>query len=468
MSAAESPQDHRNLLATVSSAQECESRCISKTLDFARAQLGLDPTNPATPWVNDVASLFSELNSELEKDGTGRRLLKTPLGDLLRDIDNRPTEPAVLPATSGHLCIILGAIDNDGEVLYQVIHGDSQVALVSEKDLRDAGIVEAWKLGTPSETIPIRFGVGVLRLNTICHNFGEIKPNEVLSYDFVFENTSREMVAISKPTTSCGCTTTSQIEPVELRPGDSHKVTVRVASANTTSLMQNVLVGLSVPKSKEHRRLLLSLYGNQRIQKSITPTSLDFGVVAAGKPYSRELSLSEVATDRFTLNAIEVGDLPMTYAVTETRDKHGYRTYHIECVLTTEAADTKVRDKQNASIRLRTDSRFEPELLIPITFQLAPAFELRPSLIAFGAVRTGESVQCPISLTSVQDRLPLRFEIESVPDGLSVQERNSHEFIAELTMHDIGRWKGSIKGKVWVGDEEEAFEIPCVAFGKAQ
>jgi uncharacterized cupredoxin-like copper-binding protein len=55
------------------------------------------------------------------------------------------------------------------------------------------------------------------------HDFGKIKQNDVVTYDFVFKNTGMQELQIRKTKASCGCTA-SEPEKKTLKPGETSKI----------------------------------------------------------------------------------------------------------------------------------------------------------------------------------------------------------------------------------------------------
>jgi hypothetical protein len=80
-----------------------------------------------------------------------------------------------------------------------------------------AGFAQATATATDANKAPIVF-------KEVKHDFGKIKQNTPVTFDFVFKNTSAKPVVIESATASCGCTTPVKPE-APVAKGKSSKIT---------------------------------------------------------------------------------------------------------------------------------------------------------------------------------------------------------------------------------------------------
>ncbi len=450
---------------TSGNVRTCESRCLAKTIPIIRARLGLDPgTMIDTP--GGARRLMQSLRAECKASGGGS-IKSVLVHEAISGVDDGSAAPAVLLDAGGHLYLLLGSINVDGQVLYQVVHGTSDVALVPAAELASGGWREAWQISNPQDCpVPIRVGSSNLILNGTYHNFGEVTPDQKLSHTFTIKNAGSIAVVVDKPSTSCGCTTTSVGSETVLKPGQTMSLGVMVTSSNTMSLRQTVLLLIAEAETGSSRQVALLLFGSQRRLMSVAPRALDFGAIVPGRSYSRTITLTEVATDRFTLKDVDPGELAFAHHFDEQKDQQGYRTYRVQCQFNFDGASA---GKHLESLILATDSRFSPHVKVPVSYEVSPDVSIIPSIVALGQVRIGEPQQRRVRVVPRSGRLA-RIEMDPSPDGISVEvddRPDQPELIITSTLKDPGTWERVIKANAQLGSKTERIEIRCVGFGTA-
>jgi len=93
--------------------KRCPDRCLSGGMAFARAALCLDPTEEKGRRLTDADQLLGVLKTESES--TGSSIVSVPLEGLLDQLPVGPAQPALLVDEHGHLHLLLGKIDVDGQ-----------------------------------------------------------------------------------------------------------------------------------------------------------------------------------------------------------------------------------------------------------------------------------------------------------------------------------------------------------------
>ena len=448
------------------SATECTNQCWTKTVPIVRAELGLDPDALGKYDIGRHKELLQALQGECKP--TGGVLRRVALPSLLDGLKEGPRTHAVLVDKNGHLYFLLGTAAEEGQMLCQFIHGDSSVLILSKDELLGAGFQEAWELGDRRDgPVPIRVGSGALTINEIIHNFGLLKPYQKVDCTFVFKNVGNVPLVIGKPISSCACTTTAVVEPIKLGPGETLDFPVTVHVSDTISVRQFVQLQISEGDSYASRTVLLELLASEIGSMKITPRMLEFGTIIPGHPYSQTFTLEEVTTDRFAVKKVDPGKIPLVHEMGVTEDHHGLRTYRFRCTL---RADESTMGRHDETLSITTDSRFQPNVSIPITYEVAPSVTAVPSVVALGEMPVGEPRSQQVRFTS-RTGDPLKVEIENAPAEATIQidnKQNEPVLTLTVTLTRPGIWQGVIKGKVQTRAHSNAIEIPCAAFGKAR
>jgi hypothetical protein len=453
--------DHR--ADTVGTAHDCRARCFVTTITMARARLGLDPNPRGGP----TTSLDDELRAiQHECHSLGSVLREITVTELRDDPGNASHAVGFLADKNGHLHILLGTVEAADGALYQVAHGNSEIALVRPRTISPVTYPRAWKFEGEIRSVPLRIGSGVLLASELDHNFGGIKPSEQLTTIFTFTNIGSVPLVFGEPESSCSCTVASAIKGTVLKPSDSADLKVSVATSNTASLRQLVNLPVSEFEGNASRTVHLTLVGSQRNFKQISPGAIDFGVVARGQSCGRNVRLTETPHDRFRIRGIDHGSLPITSKRTEGDSPNGLRTYDVALMLC--STEYKPGPHQGF-VTLLTDSAHGSEVRLPVRYDLARAISVTPATIAFGEVDL-EAPHHAIVRISPVDGGPIRVTLKSAPPEARAQIRHSSDS-AEMTItfqfSRAGPWSGTIEADVQYGVHEELITLQCAAIGKA-
>lgn len=444
-------------------AGDCPGGCLAQTETLARGALGLDPTDTGRTVIRNSDTLRSVLEEECQ--AAGGMLRSVRVADMLASLKEGPRKPPdVLVHESGYLCVLVGAIDIDGQLMGQLMHGQMAISLVTADQIVSAGFTEAWRLENRSSGVPVQVGNGKLRISETLHNFGEVKPHDHLEHTFYLTNEGSKTLVMGKPTTSCTCTMAGAAAGMQLQPGETQPLTLTVQSNNAASQKNSVVLPFFEQGSGAPKHVELLLLASQRQLMRLAPTDLDFGIVIPGERYTRSLRLNEVPTDRFALQAVDVGELPLSHEISRTTDSDGLNVYRVQLEL--EVDDVASGTRQGA-IQLMTDSRFRPEVPIPVRFEVPPPVRAVPSVISLGTVAVGERHQERVRIES-RDGERVRIEVQSVPGGCSVEideATNPPELIISIELTEAGVWRDKIRCRGEIASSyAEEIEVQCVAY----
>lgn len=445
-------------------ATGCPNACIPKSLSMIAATLGLDPEVDYTADTFDLHRFLRDLEHSAEREGG--KLTSVSLADCLSRLAAKPGGLGVLLDRGGHLYLLVGALRVDGQYLYQTIHGDARVALLSKAEILSSGVAEAWLIENHVSSVPVRVGTNTLRLDKLYHNFGEVMPDSTLKCAFAVTNDGGVGLVIDNVHTSCGCTTTSADGPLVIAPGEQQSIETTISPTNAESVRQYVTFTVNDPASGASRDVVLSLIGSQRVMKDVLPNSINFGTVATGHTYTRTVTLSETAADRFSLTKIDVGELPLTCTREEATDVRGLRSYKLRCEL-------KCKDipsgKHGGVLRLHTDSRFGAEVSVPVAFEVPPLVSAVPSVLAVGDFPIGETREYKIDLISSIELTASDITVAEVPDGVKVSvvsDSGKPKLLVTVALTVAGIWQGVIKATIRHGARTEPIEVLCGGIAK--
>ena len=315
-----------------------------------------------------------------------------------------------------------------------------------------------------NEGVPIRVGGAEVRLNTMLHNLGEVKPFSRAKCSFTITNVGPIDVVLGRPSVSCSCIASSPTQPTTLSPNAVEKVELTLTSTGATSQRQLVTLRISEPKSGSWREVPLSVVASQREIRHLTAERLDFGSVLPGAIVEREIVLQEVATDRFGVLGVDVGTLPIECTVDTSVDRNGYRAYKICC----KVSNTNLSASQiEGELRIATDSEYWPVTIVPVVLRQPPPISLDQSVLAFGKLSLGRISEKRVDIRLRLDG-PVQIELDTLPAGVSVKLESTgslHYLAVTVSLAREGIWRQTITGRLKASGHAVPFALTCAAIG---
>ena len=437
--------------------------CASLSERFARAELGVDPTEYGdwqTPM--DILSLL-----KTESASKGSEIIVRGVDECLDELEARP-EPSpsdmmLLIHPKGHTYLLLGTVMIGDVLTYQIVHGDSSVWLIDKKTLKRAEFTEAWQFKKKVEDIPIAIGKGALSIDRHYFNFGKVLPSTTLVSVVSFKNIGEVPLIFAKPEVTCGCTVAEGLSDSELLPGKSKEMKVSFQTSAGSSERHPVFVKVFEKGTGMSKRIEILLMASQQQSMMIEPMGLDFGRVEKGESYERTVNLSEVPTDRFSILRITSEDQPIQGSFETIGERGGLKTYQAKVIFSPSGIQP---DRAVNVFVVETDSILRPHVQIPFNYLMMPDVNVEPSVVSLGSVKVGETVEEKI-LINVRNRDLLSCEIKSIPEGcevVAVKGGNPTELLFKTVPKQPGIWQGKLIMSVKTSEGEEVVEIDCVGY----
>jgi uncharacterized protein DUF1573 len=450
-------------------AAECLCRPMGEQL--ARAELGLDPTQlRVTEW-QDPAALGRLLRDEAEASGGQIRVRKAKdfIKELAAGEEPGPQSLTLLVHENGHLYGLIGTVDLAGQLAFQLTHGPSSIWLVSHQELEKAGFREAWQWERSGEGIPIRIGEGLLAIDKIYHNLGEVEPYEEVRCSFRLENRGTGTVILGKPKTSCSCAVPSLQEDMTLPPGESEEFDVVLNTRATPSIQHMVNLRFSEQGTGASRLLNVQILGSQERSMRISPSRIDFGEINPGEGATRVVTLGEEPTDRFGIDEVRLDGLPVACEcrIESSQSNTGassLQTYEIH--LEIDVPSGFAAGEYESQILVQTSSRHRPRVEIPFRLQVAPPFRVVPKVVSFGAVEMGSTIEEQVVIESCHGET-MKASVDALPQDVTVEIEETSTgrllLLIKFVPRRSGIWEDKIHLSVGSVDTEEQLTIPVAA-----
>lgn len=209
----------------------------------------------------------------------------------------------------------------------------------------------------------------VLTFEQPVHDFGEVGPSSVNTYNYKFSNTGNAVLKIDRFHTPCGCTV-PQLDKKDYLPGESGSITVRyTAPATAVSDKKPVYVFSNDPKTPQYE---LTIKAQVQVNVAISPqdVSLLLDQPNAGMPTIKVESLDDKL---FSITSITASN--DTFSI--TFDKQNKQK---EYVLTPVVNTERLNANPTGVIQIKTDHPQSGILMVRYTAK--PLFEVsRPRII---------------------------------------------------------------------------------------
>ena|ERR1700754_3309298 len=107
-----------------------------------------------------------------------------------------------------------------------------------------ATVITAGAFAQTSAPVKVVTGADFVKFKEIIHDFGKIKQNVPVTYDFMFNNVSDKPIVIESASASCGCTT-PQWPQTPIAKGKADKITAGFNAANVGPFNKTIYVKIA-------------------------------------------------------------------------------------------------------------------------------------------------------------------------------------------------------------------------------
>ena len=443
--------------------------CSMATEYFCKASLGIDPTCGEMEWKspekildvlkNDAIGLGESPIIVRKAEECFYNLFSQNKNGVSQDI---PT--CVLFHPNGHLYVMLGAVLIDNVVMYQIMHGDSPIWLISQDALMKAGFAEVWQFTENSRATPVHVGNTVLEVSSLYHNFGLTRLHASVEWSLVLTNLGPQELIVAPPVTSCSCTTVGIVDAASLHPGESKELMISLHTSSSVSERQSVFIPVYEEGSGHTKSIEIFIFANKQRSMQVAPSRIDFGEVSAGKKYTRIVNLSEISTDRFSVLEISSNTNNISGTLkTKPNDINGLKKYQVEVLF---IPSEELFGLDNVSLTIKTDSVLRPQIELPLTFKLMPSIRAEPNVVSFGSIPINTPVSAVIRVSSDNNDLT-GCKFLDIPDGYvvkSIREGNPLELEVVFTPTQKGLIQDKIVVSVQTISHKKSLEIDCAGY----
>ncbi|MBV9125857.1 MAG: DUF1573 domain-containing protein [Planctomycetes bacterium] len=244
-------------------------------------------------------------------------------------------------------------------------------------------------------------------------DFGSVPHGVTLVHEFRLTNNTPQPLHIADVRVSCGCTTASALEK-EVAPGHATAILAQMDTRRFTGVRAvTIFVDFDQPSWDEVR---LTVQANSRDDVLLTPETLAFGRVRAGKTSSASVTVSFVGNNQAQILAAGCNSNYVKTSFKELNHGENEVRYQVSAQV---APDTPSGDWYS-EVWLTTNQPSTPRLRVPLTVVVEAPLTVTPASLDWGQVMKGESSERRIIVRGSQ---PFRIkQVKGTDEVLSVRE----------------------------------------------
>jgi hypothetical protein len=203
-----------------------------------------------------------------------------------------------------------------------------------------------------------------MEFDLVNYNFGKIKPGQKAIYDFKFKNSGKDTLVIEKVKSSCGCTAAMPSKK-SFAPGEEGDIHVAFNSTGYDGAVSKTISVYS--NDPEKPEMGLKIFGTVVVDLKISPNNIYVKMEKGETKIKRQIELSNLSEEE--LHVLEV---TTTSPAIMTNIKPTFIPFGIPAgkrfiiYLDIEPTDLEKKWKNLGLVRIKTDSKLNPETTVSI------------------------------------------------------------------------------------------------------
>ncbi len=442
-------------------AKGCLDECVPESIRFARGALGASASRFQLD--HSLEQVYLHLGDQDNiPPGNAKFILVRELLDVIASL---PVCSAILVHSSGHLWLVVGQVEIDGEKRVQLVHGHGPGMLVSNQEILEGEFREVWRLDRGPQQNSMDIGSGKLEIDGIAKNLGVVQAGVPATAVFTLKNTGRSPLRLVTAESSCSCTTSSLEKDTRLDSGNSYDLAVTLHPNNSPCQRQHVVLEIRNPDDESVVKQKLTVFASQGQVLPVLPATVDFGAILPGGSGTRVVRVREVETIRFSLANIAVADLPLTHAISQDIDQRGLATYQISLELRPVGT---LPGKYSGNCVVTTTNPTHHQVRVPVQYEILPTVTVEPQSLAISTVEVHKP---HASILRIRSALSgnLTVQVLKHPHECSIEEhrvRDGVELIVTTTLTRLGIWQDEMTIQVNTDSGSQNLSIRCTGLAR--
>jgi hypothetical protein len=227
-------------------------------------------------------------------------------------------------------------------------------------------------------------GLPKIFFETLTHDFGKLKPEQEVTYDFNFKNNGDGVLEIQNVRSSCGCTVVVP-DKRSLAPGESSFLKVKYHAGRGAGMVEKKITVYTNDPSQS--AIILTISAAVATDLEFSPTYVRFDNIPADKPAELNVFFNPKDPDKFQLTDLTV-DQPFIHCNLAREADNRLRL--VVSFVPSEMKTAANRGYLNAMISARSNSESYPEIKIPVYIKFQEDFTAVPVRLILYNVPEGE------------------------------------------------------------------------------
>jgi hypothetical protein len=257
----------------------------------------------------------------------------------------------------------------------------------------------------------------------IGHDFGSVPNGTIVTQRFPIQNIWAVPITIHDVRVQCGCVTATMPKKT-LDPNESSYMELTMDLRKFPSQNKAVTVWVDLRQGEQYRSTaVMQVRALTLGDLSLTPGSLDFGVVPQGQKLSKtvDIQYSGNLPNWQITGALKNENASVSVQVQALPKQRGLQGYRITATLKEDAPPGSLQEQ----VILSTNDTSNPNITISVTGTIQAPYSYAPNPLRFDGVRVGETKQINVTVSGAKPFKIIR--VAEPVDGITVQATNPRE-----------------------------------------
>lgn len=259
-----------------------------------------------------------------------------------------------------------------------------------------------------------RAAAGSLKFSTHVYDFGEVYQGLKVAHKFQFVNSGSGSVSITGVHAACGCTAVEIEKGREYAPGETGFIEINFSTDDFQGSVVKAITVMTSEKLLPDR--VLTVKANVKSEMEVMPPLADFGTVLDVGVAGTEVKIKPIGGFDLKIMGIDFRK-DLLIVSSETVGK--------ETILRIRLAPAAPTGFFKETIVVKSNSKFRPNVEIPVRASIKGNVDFSPSYIEFGAVPPNETVKRSVTLKSTVPINVIGTEVELIVNGNKIADTSA-------------------------------------------
>ena len=293
--------------------------------------------------------------------------------------------------------------------------------------------------------------ISQIHFSSRSHDFADVYRGQILKHRFTFENTSQKPLSIQGIHTACGCTAVETDEGRVYQSGDTGYIDITFDTSEFEGKISKTITVMTNSKAIPDKILKISAFIKSEIEAS--PPIADFGEIDFQSTPEIKINIKKLTNPAPVVQSIEFNKKLINAQISQNEKG--------EQELVVQVIPGEFRGFIRESIIIKNDSKFLPELVIPVRGAVVGSITYNPHYLEFGAIEKESKTNRSITINSKADINIMGFSSELMINGqlqpnsepligIKSQKIEKDKYLVNIELLNEAKRVGAVHGKLFL------------------